>query len=120
MSQRIERVQGEIRQILGDAMVRQAIKDPRVSGAGIITITHVRVTGDLRQARVLFMVHGADAATLERVREGLDSAAGYLRRLLGDRLQTRVIPTLSFEVDRVFEQEEKVEALLKEIADERE
>jgi ribosome-binding factor A len=120
MSQRLERVQREIREILAEAMSRQVIKDPRVSGAGIITITHVRVTGDLREARALFMVHGADAATLERVREGLDSAAGFLRRLLGDRLTTRVIPTLSFEVDRVFEQEEKVEALLREIRREKE
>lgn len=118
MNQRIERVQGEIREILGEVIVRGEIKDPRVREAGIITFTHVRVTGDLRQATALFMVHGADAAALARVREGLQSAAGFLRRRLGQRLQMRVIPTLTFEVDKVFEQEEKIEALLKEISDE--
>jgi ribosome-binding factor A len=78
---------------------------------------HVRVTADLRQATAFFMVHGADAAALARVREGLVSATGFLRRILAQRLKLRVTPMLRFEVDRVFEQEEKVDALLKEIAD---
>jgi ribosome-binding factor A len=118
VNQRIERVQGEIREILGDALVRQQIKDPRVREAGIVTLTHVRVTGDLRQARVFFMVHGADSAALARVRDGLNHAAGFLRHVLGDKLRTRVVPTLTFEVDDVFEKEERVDALLREIAEE--
>ncbi len=115
MNQRVERLASEIRQILGEVVARQEIKDPRVSDAGLITITFVRLTGDLQQATVLFMVHGADAAALDRTRAGLTSAAGYLRRKLGKELSVRTIPTLSFEVDRVFEQEEKVESLLREI-----
>ena len=115
MNQRLERVSAEIRQILAEVVARGEIKDPRVQQAGIITFTHVRVTGDLREARALFMVHGADEAALERVQEGLESASGYLRRLIGKQLRLRTIPTLSFEIDRVFAQEEKVDALLREI-----
>ena len=116
MSQRVERLGSELRQMLGEILARQEIKDPRVQEVGIITLTHVRVTGDLREATVLFMVHGADAARLGRVRDGLNHAAGYLRRRLGRELTLRTIPSLTFEIDRVFEQEAKVEALLREIA----
>ena len=102
--------------MVGEILARQEIKDSRVRGAGLITVTHVRISGDLRLARVLFMVHGAGEAELERVREGLDHAAGYFRRAIGARLRTRVTPELSFEIDRVFEQASRVEALLREIA----
>jgi ribosome-binding factor A len=118
MTQRTERVAGEIKQVLGELLVRGDIKDPRVRGVGLITITHVRVTGDLRQATALFMVHGVDRAGLERVRDGLDSASGYLRRAIGQRLRLKATPSLSFEIDRVFDQEEKVDALLREIKSE--
>ncbi len=116
MSQRQERLAGEIRAILSEALIRGEIKDPRVRNAGLITITHVRLTGDLREARALFMAHGANDAKLTGVCDALNHASGYLRRIVGDKLSVRVIPTLSFEVDRVFEQSEKVDALLKEIA----
>ena len=116
MSQRTERMAGEVRAAVGDVLARQEIKDPRVRGAGLITVTHVRISGDLRLARVLFTVHGAGEAELERVREGLDHAAGYFRRIIGGRLRTRVTPEISFELDRVFEQAARVEALLREVA----
>ena len=67
MSQRAEKVAGEIREVIGEMVVRGAIKDPRVRDAGLITITYVRITGDLRQARVFFTVHGADDAGAEKV-----------------------------------------------------
>jgi ribosome-binding factor A len=119
MNQRLERVASEIREILGSALVRGEIKDPRVSGGGLITITHVRVTGDLREVIATFMVHDADEATLGRARDGLNSAAGYLRRLVGQQIRLRVTPTLTFEIDRVFDQEAKIDRLLHEVEQER-
>jgi ribosome-binding factor A len=116
MTQRTERVAGEIRQILGEIIVRQEIKDPRVRGAGIITFTHVHISGDLRQARAFFTVHGMDDESLERVRQGLDSAAGFLQRRVGDKLRLKSTPALTFEVDRVFEQEARIDALLREVS----
>lgn len=117
MTQRTERVAGEIREILGEIIVRQEIKDPRVRGAGIITFTHVRITGDLRSARAYFTVHGMDDESLERVRQGLHSAAGFMRRHIADRLRLKSTPALTFEVDRVFEQEAHIDALLREVGD---
>jgi ribosome-binding factor A len=117
MSQRLERVAGEVRAILGEVLARDEIKDPRVRGAGLITVTHVRVSGDLRHARALFTVHDADGAKLERVRQGLDHASGYFRQAIARRLRMKVAPAVKFEVDKVFEQAERVEQLLREDAE---
>jgi ribosome-binding factor A len=116
MTQRTERVAGEIREVLGEIVVRQEIKDPRVRGAGIITFTHVRISGDLRQARAFFTVHGMDDESLERVRQGLERAAGFVRRRIADQLHLKSTPSLVFEVDRVFEQEARIDALLREVS----
>ena len=114
MSQRTERVAGEVRAVLGEVLARDEIKDPRVRGAGIITVTHVRVSGDLRHAWALFTVHDADAAKLERVREGLDHASGYFRQAISKRLRMKVAPAVKFEVDDVFDQAARIEKLLEE------
>jgi ribosome-binding factor A len=115
MNQRVQRLAMEIREILGEILVRQEIKDPRVQDAGLITLTHVRLTGDLQQVTALFTVHGASTAALEKVKAGLNHASGFLRRRLGKELSVRTIPSVSFEIDDVFEQEEKVDKLLREI-----
>ena len=114
MSQRVERVAGEVRAIVGEILARDEIKDPRVRGAGLITVTHVRVSGDLQHAWAQFTVHDADAAALERVRQGLENASGYFRQAIARRLRMRVAPAVRFEVDHVFEKAERVEKLLRE------
>jgi ribosome-binding factor A len=116
MKQRTERLAKEIQAVLGEILARGDIKDPRVRDAGLITITRVRVTGDLREARVAFALFGAEDAALARVQAGLLSARAYLQQALGRRLQTRNTPTLSFEIDRVLDQALRVDALLREVA----
>jgi ribosome-binding factor A len=116
MSQRMDRVAGEVRAVLGEVLARDEIKDPRVRGAGLITVTHVRVSGDLRHAKAMFTVHGLDEAAMDRVRQGLDHASGYFRHAIARRLRTKVAPAVTFEVDKVFEQAARVEGLLRDIA----
>jgi len=116
MSQRLERVSGEVRAILGEVLARDEIKDPRVRGAGLITVTHVRVSGDLRHAWASFTVHDLHAAGLEVVRQGLNNASGYFRQAIARRLRMKVAPAVKFQVDTVFEQAERVEKLLREDA----
>lgn len=111
---RPERVAEEIRVIVGEIIVRQEIKDPRVLGAGLITVTHVRVTGDLRQAYVSFMVHGAEGKALKEVCKGLNHAAGFVRHRL-KQLRLKALPSVEFRIDRVFATEERVDQLLREI-----
>ena len=114
MTQRIERVAGEVRDILGEMMAREEIKDPRVRGAGIITVTHVRVRRSAPRARLL---HGARPGreSLERVRQGLTSASRLHAAAIAERLRLKITPSLTFEVDHVFEQAERIETLLREV-----
>jgi ribosome-binding factor A len=103
-----------VRAILGEVLARDEIKDPRVRGAGLITVTYVRVSGDLRHARALFTVHGMDEAGMARVKQGLDHASGYFRHAIARRLRMKVAPAVTFEIDKVFEQAERVEKILRE------
>jgi ribosome-binding factor A len=116
MNQRTERMSAEIQSVLGRIIARGEIRDSRVRDAGLVTITGVRVTGDLSEARVAFTVFGADEAALENVRRGLQAARNYLQGELGRQLRTRKTALLSFEVDRGLDNAFRVDSLLREAA----
>ena len=112
---RHEKVAGEIREIVAALLTQQRVKDPRVFNAGLITITHVRLSSDLSHATALFMVHGMDATQLTEVADGLKKASGFLRREVGRSLRMKNTPTLDFEIDAIFEREARVDEVLAEI-----
>ncbi len=91
-SNRIGRINEEIQRELAEQFRR--LKDPRVSGTGMVSITRVDTTGDLRYARVYVSV--LDKAQEKDVLKGLKSASGFLRRELGHALQLRYTPELQF------------------------
>ena len=91
-SNRINRINDEIQRELA-AQLRN-LKDPRVSGTGMVSITRVDTTNDLRYARVY--VSALDKAREKDVLKGLKSASGFLRRELGRALQLRYTPELQF------------------------
>lgn len=93
-SNRINRINEEIRKELA-ALFRE-LKDPRIS-SGLVSITRVDTTGDLRYARVY--VSALDKDTEPQVMKGLKSASGFLRREIGHRLQLRYTPELQFIAD---------------------
>ena len=76
------------------------MKDPRLQ-SGLITITHVDTTSDLRYARIY--VSALDKSKEKDMMRGLRSAAGYLRRELGTALQLRYTPELQFIADDSIE-----------------
>ena len=90
-SNRIGRINEEIQRELSDQFRR--LKDPRVS-SGMVSITRVDTTGDLRYARVY--VSALDKSQEKEILKGLKSAAGFLRRELGRALQLRYTPELQF------------------------
>ena len=94
-SNRIGRINEEIQRELADQLRR--LKDPRVSQVGMVSITRVDTTSDLRYARVYVSV--LDKANETQVLKGLKSAGGYLRRELGRTLNLRNTPQLSFVPD---------------------
>ncbi len=110
-SRRPEQVAETIRQVLADLLLRGEIRDPRV---GLLTVTGVRVSGDLSHARVLVTSHG-DPAERGRALEGLASAAGFLRGRVARALTTRTVPELHFELDRGLEHAARIDALLAEV-----
>ena len=93
-SNRIGRINEEIQRELS-ALLR-TLKDPRLQG-GLLTITHVDTTSDLRWCKVY--VSALDKSREKDMLKGLKSAAGYLRRELGASLQLRYTPQLEFIAD---------------------
>ena len=89
-----EQIQRELPELL-----RRNVKDDRI---GNVTITAVAVTGDLRTARVFYLVFGKQGPD-PKVQKGLESAAGFLRNALSKSLMIRYTPTLSFELDTTIE-----------------
>jgi len=116
MNQRTERMSAEIQSVLGRILARGEIRDSRVRDAGLVTITSVRVTGDLSEARVAFTVFGADEPALEQVRRGLQAASSYLQGELAKQLRTRKTALLSFEADKALDNAFRVDSLLREAA----
>lgn len=94
-SNRISRINEEIQRQLS-ADIRR-LKDPRVSGSGMVSVTRVDTTGDLRYARIYVSV--LDKSQEKDVLKGLKSASGFLRRELGSALGLRYTPELSFVAD---------------------
>jgi len=99
MSRRIDRVNELLRFEISQVLARQ-IKDPRLSG--VITITEVRTSSDLRNALVLLSVMGDEEAKQSAL-AGIQSAAKFLRRELRGRLTLRYTPFLSFALDDSLE-----------------
>jgi ribosome-binding factor A len=97
-----------LKEELSELILRE-VKDPRV---GFVTITGVRVSADLRHARVYVVTHETGEGQ-ERILEGLQSARGYLRGALGRRLRLKYIPDLSFSVDETLEQGIRIHEILK-------
>jgi len=89
-----DQIQRELTELL-----RRHVKDERI---GNVTITAVNVTGDLRAARVHYLVFGKEGPD-PKVQKGLESAAGFLRNALSRSLMIRYTPTLSFQLDTSIE-----------------
>ncbi len=97
-SNKLARTNDDIQFVLSK-LIRE-IKDPRVQ-QGMISVTRVETTGDLRYSKVWLSVMGMrDEKEFKR---GLKSAAGWLRRELGNSMKLRYTPELVFEIDRSIE-----------------
>lgn len=113
MSRRSDKVGDVLRQEISTIILRR-VHDPRVRFA---TVTSVDVSPDLRQATVKVSILGEGAARGECL-EALRHATGFVRSQLARNLRTmRIIPDLSFELDRGAEYSQRIEELLEELDD---
>lgn len=99
-------VREEIAQIVG-----YELEDPRVA---VVTVTDVRMSDNLREARVFVMVNGTDAEALSAMK-ALHHAAPYVRRQLAIELNLRHAPEIHFIRDTIEEKAARVDQLLQEI-----
>ena len=104
---RLPRINEDIQRVLSSLL--RNIKDPRVN-QGMISITAVDTTGDLRYARVYLSVYGLNSE--KEFMKGLKSASGYLRGELGRSLTLRYTPELIFELDNSIERGARINTLL--------
>jgi ribosome-binding factor A len=90
-------------------LIRDDVRDPRV---GMVTVSAVDVTRDLAHAKVFVAVLGGDAEQTAETVEALNNAAGYLRKLLGQRLRLRTVPALHFHYDESFDRGARLSQLI--------
>ena len=104
------RVAAEIQRVLAEIFLR-GLKDPRI---GMVTFTGVKISADLRDARVYWASHGTEGE-LKATAAGLEAAKGYLRREVSKSLGLRVSPDLRFSYDEAIDRGERIEELLREV-----
>ena len=106
---RPSRVSEEFREILAEEIPR--LKDPRI---GFVTVVGVRVTPDLRRARVFYTTMGDERAR-RATAAALRSARGHLRKVIGDQVRMKVLPDLEFEEDESAQTADRIEQLLQQV-----
>jgi len=108
MSKKYQRRVANLIQAQLTHLLRTQVNDPRVH---MVTITGVEVTPDITRAQVYFTVLG-EQQEQEQALAGLHSAAGFLRRELGQRVRLRNVPELVFSWDSSLEHGERISDLL--------
>lgn len=116
MGKKYRRRAADLIQVHLTNLLRTQVNDPRIQ---MVTITGVDVTPDTRRADVYFSVLGSPEAQAEAL-AGLQSAAGYLRRELGQRIRLKNTPELVFHWDVSLERGERISGLLDTLHDESE
>jgi ribosome-binding factor A len=114
LNRRVERVADLMRAELAQ-IVQRELSDPRIA---LTTVSEVVLSSDLQHAKVRLSILGSEAqreASLEAVRH----AAGFVRHQLGRRLTLRVVPELTFELDRGAEYSQRISELLDDLSHER-
>ena len=108
MKYRRQRVQDFLREEIS-MIVQQEIKDP---GLGFITIIDVKMTEDLKYAKVYYSVYGSDEEK-ERSAQALKRATSYIKHLLGDKVRMKFMPEIAFVYDTEQEKAARIDEILK-------
>jgi ribosome-binding factor A len=108
--QRSDRVGDLILEVVAE-LLRKDIRDPRVQA---VTLTAVKVSKDLRHARVYFNLLGGQT-DCDDVLAGLKSATGFIRAKVGKQLKLRFVPELEFTYDNTEDEAQRIDKLLKQV-----
>ena len=110
---RVERVNGVLREEISGLIASQ-LNDPRLRG--IISITQVSATSDLRSARVYVSVMGSEEVRQQAL-SGIQSSASYLRRELRSRVSLRYVPFLTFVLDDAMLEANRLMRIIDDLGD---
>jgi ribosome-binding factor A len=110
-SRRSDRVAEAIREEVA-TFLAEGVKDPRVTG--LVTVTGVDLTKDLRHAKVFVSIMGTDTDRVATM-EGLESVAVHLRSRIGRALRLRLAPEIEFRADESIARAARIETLLAQI-----
>lgn len=108
---RADRVGGQIQRALSD-LLQKDIKDPRLE---MVTITDVKLSRDLRIARIYFTTPESGKKSSEEAVEGFKNALGYVKRTLARQLGLRYMPDLNFFYDESFNYASHIDEVLRSI-----
>ena len=108
---RDRRVGQEILKEVND-ILRKKVRDPRVEN---VTITDVKVTGDLQQATIYYSILSDLASDKKKAKDGLNKASGLIRRELGHNLSIYKTPELFFELDESVVYGNHIDELLRDL-----
>ena len=111
-SNKLARTNDDIQRVLANLLTE--VKDPRVQ-QGMISVTRVETTGDLRYSKVWLSVLGMENE--KEFKKGLRSASGWLRHELGTVLDLRYTPELVFEIDHSIEEGAHISAMIEHLHD---
>ena len=112
MSSRIERVNQLIKEEIAK-LIQFKLKDPRM--AGLVSVTRVKTSPDLKRADVYVSVYGGDEEMAKKTMAALNNAVGYLRHELGENIRLKHIPELVLHHDRSLEQGDRVLKIISEL-----
>ena len=115
MTTRAARVAKEIQRQIS-TILRDDLRDPRI---GFTTITSVHVTGDLRFVRVYFTTLGGSVQE-NNASIALNQANGFIRRLIGQRVDLRLVPEIVFKLDKGASSAFAIDQILHQLKAERE
>ena len=107
---RADRVSGLIQEVLSE-LLKKKIRDPRLAMA---TISSVKLSRDLKVARIYFTIYG-DSKKSDAAVQGFESARGFIKRSLAPRLGLRYMPDLKFFYDESFDYGSHIDQLLEKI-----
>lgn len=114
-TKRTRRVATSIQQTIGETLLLQ-IRDPRIQRAGLVTVSDVEVSKDLKYAKVYISVSDQDEAVRREVLEGFAAAKAFIRGRIGRSLPLKRVPELSFHLDKTLDNALRIEQILKEVS----
>jgi ribosome-binding factor A len=109
-SPRVQRVAAALQQEVSK-IIHDDLKDPRV---GFVTVTKVEITPDLRSAKIYISVMGSEKNKRDSL-IGLKQAAGYIRKLIGERINLRYTPEIRFSIDKTSEYVQHIDEIIDKI-----